>query len=182
MNIKTKKIIIIVAITFIVINLFVIGTISYLNKINTKENEFILGTIEPQILQDYDEENNIKENIKIKNIGNSPIYVRVTILYYFKNSDEQIIKDKPVVDSDYSVIFSSSENWVKASDGYYYYKLALKPEDETDNLIDKCIDLNNNLNKKFRIDVIVQAIQTSPTSAVEEAWGLNVVDNKISIE
>lgn len=182
MNIKTKKIIGIVAVIFIVINLFVFGTISYLNKINKKQNEFILGTIEPQILQDYDEENNIKENIKIKNIGNSPIYVRATIVYYFVNSNNQIIKDLPTLDADYSIIFSSSDNWIKSKDGYYYYKLVLNPDEKTDNLIDKYIDINNDINKKVMIDVVVQAIQTYPSSAVEDAWGVNVVDNKISIE
>lgn len=181
MNSKKKKIIIFTTIFLLLVSTIVVSTIAYLNKINKNQNDFVLGTIVPQILQDYNEVDNSRENIRIKNIGNSPIYIRATILYYFQNSDGQIIEGVPVQNADYSIIFSSSENWIKGADGYYYYKLIINPEEITDNLIDSCIDLNNDTNKLFMIDVAVQAIQANPISAVKEVWKVNVVDNEISV-
>lgn len=181
MNGKKKKIIIFVTIFLLLISTIVVSTIAYLNKINKKQNDFVIGTIVPQILQDYNEIDNSRENIRIKNVGNSPIYIRATILYYFQNSDGQIIDGVPVQNADYSLIFSSSENWVKGSDGYYYYKSIINPEEITDNLIDRCLDLNNDINKLFMVDVTVQAIQATPISAVKEAWNVNVVDKEISV-
>ena len=171
----------IVALLVLFSDFLVVGTISYYKKIETKTNSFIIGTVIPKVIETFDTDNNKKENIHIYNDGNFPIYIRVIPVYYFKNNNGELIDDVPVVDNDYSIIFSSSANWIKGNDGYYYYKTLLEPGKKTDNLIEECLEINSSDEKTFFIDVVAQAIQALPTKAVEEAWGITIIDNVIQI-
>lgn len=175
-----RKLLLIISI--VLTSLFVIGTVAYIFIISSQKNKFILGTVPTEIIETYDEDNNIRENVSIKNVGNTPIYIRVANTYYFVNDDEQIIKDIPEKDVDYLINFSSSNNWILSSDGYYYYKLKINPGDKTDVLIENCSEINKKDNKTFMMDLTVQSIQAIPSRAVKEAWGISVEDNKLIIE
>ena len=177
----SKKKVLIILLILLVTSL-VVGTVAYYFVLNSKSNIFTEGTIKLEIIENFNSENNIKENVLIKNTGNSPIYIRVAILYLFENNDGQIIEDIPIKDTDYTINFSSSNNWVLNSDGYYYYKYPIEPGSNTDILIDNCKQIKEYDDKSFIVDVLAQAIQTNPNKAVKEAWNINVEDNKIMLE
>lgn len=182
MNNRLRKIIIISGLFILFLDFLTVGTVSYFKRLETKSNSFILGTVDPKVVETFDSNNNIRENIYIHNDGNFSIYVRAIPIYYFKNNNKELIDSTPVVNVDYSINFSSSINWIKGSDGYYYYKKPIGPSEDTDNLVDKCLEINTNDENTFFLDVVVQAIQAFPSKAVEEAWNVNVVDNIIEIE
>ena len=178
---KNKKKTIIILLIAIIVTI-IAGTIAYHMVLNSRKNTFEQGFIKTEIIENFNSGNNIKENVLIKNTGNTPMYVRASILYLFENSDGQILDEKPVKDTDYTINFSSSSNWILSNDGYYYYKLPIEPGSNTDILIDNCKQIKEYDNKTFIVDIIVQGIQSNPSKAVIDAWGVDVKDDKITIE
>lgn len=179
MNKAKRYIIIIIMILFLATTRF---SLSYLMTSSESENEFILGTINPVVLETVDKSEKTKKDIKVKNNGNSDIFVRVNIIYNFNDEDNNIIGVTPIIDTDYTVQ-ASSPNWIKdENDGYYYYKYAVSPNETTDNLIDEIKILYNGNDKHVVVNVLAEAIQASPTRAISELWHKHVVDNVIVIE
>ena len=173
---------IIIIIILLLLTLSLTGTIAYLISKSNTINSFIIGTIKPTILETFDEEKAIKENVKIKNDGNSNIYVRVAVLYSFVDENGIILDEVPKKDTDYTIEFSSSSNWILLSDGYYYYKNVLKENEQTDNLIDICKPINKYDDKKLVVEIVSQGIQAKPTKAVTDSWNVNIIDEKIEGE
>jgi len=81
---------------------------------------------------------NINRNVKIENIGNQEMYVRVALNIQGKK-DNLKFDATSLVD-----IKADSENWIY-KDGWYYYKNSIKPNELTDNL---------KINIDFKIDKI----------------------------
>ena len=156
-------------------------TYAFLSKTNTNTNTLVLGTVTPVIMETFDSTNKIKEDVYIKNNGNIDIYVRVALVFSFEDSNGVILSEEPIEDDDYTITFSSSTNWVLGSDGYYYYKDKIPANSRTDILIDSCENIKNYTDKSFTLDIVVQGIQASPSSSVTEAWGVSVVNNRISV-
>lgn len=173
-----------IEITLMVIMLYalVVGystSLAFITRESSITNNFVIGTITPSIEEDFT--NNIKRNVYISNVGNSPSYVRVAILYSFTDLDGKVLFDPPVVNTDYAVSFSNSSNWLSSTDGYYYYKYILDENDSTDILINEIRTLRTFADKKFNADILVESVQVSPDSAVREAWNVNVNNGILSL-
>ena len=174
-----KKSIIIMAIAALLVGTVAAVTVSYISKSSTLSNSFTTGTINPVINETFD--NTTKEDVYISNSGNSPMYVRVAILYSFIRTSGSLLSDIPVENTDYTVSLSSSTNWLHGSDGYYYYKLPLNENEDSDILVDEIRNLANYDDKRLDVDILVQGIQAEPSNAVREAWNVNVNDGVISL-
>jgi len=174
-----KKSILIMVISAVLVGTVAAFTVSYISKTSTRNNSFTVATINPVINETFD--NIVKEDVYISNSGNSPIYVRVAILYSFIGTSGSLLSDIPVENTDYTVSFSSSTNWLHGSDGYYYYKTAIGENEQTDILVDEIRKLTNSADKKLTVDILVQGIQAEPLSAVREAWNVNVNNGVISL-
>ena len=156
-------------------------TIAYLMKNNNIDNEFILGTVSTSVEETF--ENNIKKDVSIKNTGNVNSYIRASIIISYKDSNNVILPDIPVENTDYSIDFSQSPNWIYSSnDGFYYYKLPVEPNSNTDILIDECKQLKEYQDKTFNVDIVTESIQAEPSSAVIEAWDVNITNNILSLK
>ena len=155
-------------------------TIAYLMKNNNIDNEFILGTVSTSVEETF--ENNIKKDVSIKNTGNVNSYIRASIIISYKDSNNVILSDTPIENTDYIIDFSQSTNWIYSNtDGFYYYKLPVEPNTNTDILIDECKDLQEYQDKILNVDIVTQSIQAEPSSAVTEAWGVNITNNVLSL-
>ena len=95
----------------------------------------------------------------IKNTGDTQCFVRVAVVVTQRN-DGVIIAEKP----GYKVILNA--NWVKGSDGYYYY---IQPLDI--NGITSGLDVNDVPNG-CTIEIVASAIQT--TAEAVNAWSSGV--------
>lgn len=164
----------------------IIGTVAYIFIYYSKKNTFDLGIVKTQILEDNISSNNSNSNTKnsvfIKNIGNVSIYIRTSVVIYFENNEGQIIEDVPVKNTDYTINYSNSSDWLLLSDGYYYYKSPVLPNGETEILIDEFSPKAQYEDKKVAVDIVTQAIQSKPTKAVEEAWRISLQGNQITLE
>ena len=61
-------------------------------------------------------------------------------------------------------------------DGYYYAKAPVAPKGNTPVLIEKCTEVAANAPDGYTLslEILADAIQSTPTRAVEQAWGVTV--------
>ena len=111
-------------------------------------------------LRDYDE---------ITNIGTVPVYVRALAVVNWEDAHDEhaILPEKPVVGVDLEIAFFT-EGWFLASDGFYYYKKALGPNEHVA-LIANAIQLTEKEGYEMRLEVVSSSIQAS-SDAINAAW------------
>lgn len=104
----------------------VAGIAAYLTVLNSKKNQFTVGYVKSEIVEDYVPPVELKpgitfkKKVSIKNTGPNDCYVRVLVTF---SSSE--IGDKCTLDYDRT-------NWTyNESDGYWYYNEVLKSGEET---------------------------------------------------
>ena len=174
---KKRNLIIILSILLLIT---VSTTIAFLSKKSTIDNSFIIGTVSTQVDETF--ENKVKEDVSIKNTGNVDSYIRAFILISYKDDNDVILTDTPILNTDYSISMSNSTNWIYSNnDGFYYYKLPVEPNNNTDILIDECRELQPHNDKILNVDIITESIQANPATAVTEAWGVSITNNELSL-
>lgn len=176
---KKKRNLIIIS-SIILVATTIATTIAFISKDNTIDNDFLLGTVSTAVDETFT--NNVKEDVSIENTGNVDAYIRAFILISYKDANGVILTDTPAANTDYSMTMSNSTNWLYSStDGFYYYKLPVAPNNNTDILIDECRELQSHNGKILSVDIITQSIQATPSSAVTEAWGVTIANNILSL-
>lgn len=153
-------------------------SIAYLTSRSDISNQFTLGSVDAEIVENFD--GNVKSDVKIRNTGKASAYVRCKIAVYYEvnNGDEDSISTRtPVEGTDYRLSFAEDfdANWFEA-DGIYYYKKPVNSGEETAVLIKECKELAKKANENLVVDISVQAIQSTPEKAVTDAWKKVVVD------
>ena len=154
----------------------VTGSVAYLIEQNSLKNNFLIGEVKTEVIENFDKNNKIKQDVKIKNIGNVPIYIRSKIVFSWKDKQGNILEGIPEENIDYSIKFSETSNWMKSNDGYYYYKKVIEQNTSTDILIEECKQLKEYEDKILEVSIANQAIQGNPTKAVTESWKVQVGD------
>lgn len=150
------------------------GTVAYLaTSAGPVVNTFTPGSTEISI--DEKTDGPAKTEIKVKNDGDVPVYVRVMLVATYQNSDNQVCGQHEAVAVPG---FELGTDWVKGDDGFYYYTKAVTTE--TTSLIkDKSsITLSQAYDGcVMHIEILAQSIQAEPTTAVTEAWGVTVAND-----
>ena len=146
------------------------GTLAWLFDSSGKlENKFYVPDAEIEIKEEFD--GNVKRDVGVKNTGKTKVYVRVMLVETWRNSGDQVVA-KP---EDAKVIYDwGSDDWKTGPGGYYYYTKPLAEGDTTPNLLDSAICTVPEGEALLKLEVVAQAIQSIPTDAVEEAWGVEV--------
>lgn len=183
---KNKRLIIknslFMQISILLLICLVTGSVAYLIKQNSLKNEFLIGEVKTEVMEEFNINNKIKQNVRIKNIGNVPIYIRAKIVISWKDKQGNILEGIPEQNVDYSIKFSKTSNWMKSNDGYYYYKKAIEQNTYTDILIEECKQLKEYEDKILEVSIANQAIQGSPIKAVIEAWDVQVIDEMLVLK
>ena len=147
------------------------GTLAWLTAdTEPVKNIFDPAQVSCEVLEEFNSSTGAKENVRIKNTSDIPAYIRVRLVGYNKDAEGNIIggavewlKDIPI---------EPSENWFQVGN-YYYYKLPVEPDKNTDNLIANCMLKNGQV-----LEILAEAIQSQPSDAVESAWAdVDVVEN-----
>lgn len=142
------------------------GTIAWLNaETDPVVNSFSYGKITTEIEEKF--ENNVKENVAAKNTGSTDAFIRIKLVSYRTNATGQRIGGAAPLQS-----FTLGKNWVKYGD-YYYYTLPVTPTHSTGILVDRIelVTYDDADGGYQSIDVIAEAIQSTPVQAVKDAWG-----------
>lgn len=156
------------------------------------ENDFVPGKVACQVLEDFGAESgtSVKRNVRVKNIGNTDAYIRVLLVFTWKDEDGNIFSNKPQEGEDYQIVMDDLTNWImqKSDAGvYFYYKKPVAPDAETSKLIDSLRQIAGvtgpeNGKYKLSVDILADAVQADPPQAVKDSWGVDVENGEIKVQ
>lgn len=148
------------------------GTVAYLvTATDPVTNTFTPTSASTTIEEKF--ENNVKNDVTIKNNGDVDVYIRAAVVITWQDSSGKVLGQVPVAGTDYTITWSMVD-WIgPKSDGYYYYKKPVSKNESTGVLFTDCkpkkaapVD-----GYTLHVEIISEAIQAEPTTAVQEAWG-----------
>lgn len=155
------------------------------------ENDFVPGKVACQVLENFGAENgtSVKRNVRVQNTGNTDAYIRVLLVFTWKDKDGNIFSNKPQEGIDYQ-INKNLTDWIKQeSDAgtYYYYKKPVARDAETDVLIELLRQADGvtgpeNGKYKLSVDILADAVQADPPEAVADSWGVAVENDEIKVQ
>lgn len=153
--------------TAVLLALAIGGTVAWLS---TKDapitNTFTPSHVACSVTENFD--GTTKKNVNVKNTGDTEAYIRVKLVAYRVNKDNQHIGGKAEIPT-----FKPGDGWVKSGD-YYYYTLPVAPEKKPEADLISSITLESYTDVDGghqAIDVMAEAIQSVPEDAVKAAWG-----------
>lgn len=151
-------------------------TVCYLTgRTEEKVNPFSIGEVTVTVTESFN--GSVKSNVKIKNTGTAPAYIRVKAVPGWYNADGTMAAVP--VGGTYSC--SVGSGWVRA--GSYYCTAPVEPGDDTPVLfgsVSPASGLGEEYDGlKFHFDVLADAVQANGTDdttgnpIVMEAWGVD---------
>ena len=171
----------------LVLVLGIVGTtLAWLtDKTNALPNNFTYAKVSCEVSEEVGENNTWKNNVRIQNTGNTDAYIRATYVVTIRDEEGNILYDAYET-KQFQNYMDNLEHWInndgfwqKGIDGYWYYRLPVPPNKETNNLFrissisSLYIRINGTL-RKTHIEILASAVQAMPTNAVEDAWGATV--------
>lgn len=169
----SKKMIVLLAALFLIFTVSAGGTLAYLiTSTDDVTNTFTPSEVEITLKEDFD--GSTKENVKVTNTGDTDAYIRAAVVVTWKK-DGAIYGKVPDEGKDYRIEWTK-DGWTEGSDGFYYYKEPVAAKGETGVLFTECAPVIANIPEgyKFHVEVIAQGVQSKPSNAVVEAWGVTV--------
>lgn len=131
------------------------------------QNNFTYAHVSCRIDEKF--ENGVKSDVQIQNTGDIPAYIRARIVVTWKDANGNV-SAVPVKNTDYTIAFNETD-WTQQGD-YWYCKTAVNPNGFTPVLITKCEKTGNAPDGyNLSVEILADAIQSEPASAVMEAWG-----------
>lgn len=148
-------------------------TLALMSRSTNIKNTFDSPKIMCEVSETF--EDNVKSNICIVNTGEYVSYVRVKLISYWVYEDGTVAPIASVMPE-----IELLSDWIE-SDGIYYYTKSIEPEASTTalckpiTLVTKSDDSGNTVVYQV-VEIISEAIQANPHSAVKEAWRVDVND------
>ena len=163
-------------------------TVGFLStKTEPVQNDFTYGKVSCEVLETFGKDNNryIKRDVRIKNTGNTSAYIRVLLVFTWKDENGNVYVNKPQINKDYQINPDISNGWSIYQNSIgtfsYYYKYPVAAGDETPNLIDSLSQIPGVVgpeNGKYAlsVEIVADAVQAEPADAVKDAWDGATVD------
>ena len=153
------------------------GTVAYLVT-NTAPvvNTFTPGVVSCEIDETFD--GTTKSNVYVTNTGNTNAYIRAAIIVTWKDAAGNIAATVPAKGTDYTLELNETD-WVE-HDGYYYYKGSVAPNAQTENLIETCTAKNPYGDYTLSVEILADAIQSTPSNAVESSWHVSISNGSVT--
>lgn len=133
------------------------------------KNIFNPANVEIKTYEDFD--GTVKKNVNVENTGDTDVYIRVKLVTYMQDA-----KGNPTSATASIPPFDHGDDWLLI-DGIYYYTKPVASGDKTSDLIG---DVGITLIRGQVVEVLAEAIQATPTTAVTETWGVTVDDGLIT--
>lgn len=155
------------------------------------ENNFVPGKVACQVLEKFGKDY-VKRDVSVKNTGNTDAYIRVLLVFTWKDDKGNIFSNKPQNDKDYQINMDNMNltDWImQESDAgvYFYYKKRVAPSAETGKLIESLYQIATvtgpeNGKYKLSVDILADAVQADPPQAVKDSWGVDVENGEIKVQ
>lgn len=156
------------------------GTLAYLTmKTDPIQNRFTPSQVSCTVTEDFN--GTVKKNVNVTNDSDIEAYIRVKLVSYRVNNDTE---PKRIGGTATIPEFNPGTNWFKYGD-YYYYTLPVAPGQEPayDLIGNPGISLTESYDDadggKQVIEVMAEAIQSSPASAVGQSWGVTISQGSV---
>ena len=156
----------------LVIGMVVGGTVAWLStKSAPITNTFLPSKVACEVTESFNGRTGVKSNVNVKNTGDIDAYIRVKLVTYRVNDEGDHIGGIAKIPD-----FTPGAGWVENGDNYYYTQPVAPGEQPEISLIDR-ITLTDSYDDadggKQVIEVMAEAIQSTPAKAVTEAWGVD---------
>ena len=185
MRAKTWKALIVAALAVVILTAAVGGTMAWLStQTQDLTNTFVPAKVTCAVVEDFTDKTT-KKDVRIQNTGTTDAYIRAMIVANWCTAADANGKTKVV--APYAVNASHfpglpGSDWVE-HDGFYYYTLPVAPGQTTGNLFTSCTP--NNAEKPegadhLEVNIICQAVQSTPAAAVGEAWKVTIAPNSVT--
>ena len=155
------------------------STVAFLAaKTEPVENSFEYANVSCVVAQNVDTDGSI---VQVKNTGTISAYIRAAVVANWIDVDGNIAASVP---EGYSYdLTCSSGSWAQGTDGFFYYLLPVAPGALTEGSLLTCtVACPETPEYTLSVEVLTEAIQSTPASAVNEAWNVAVDgDGKLSV-
>lgn len=149
-------------------------TLAYL-KANTSPVTNTFTAAKSDIKIDENVENGEKSSIQVENIGTATSYVRVKLVMNWVDGNGKVVSGGKLPE-----VALNESDWFVQDDIYYYTK-PVGPKDSTANLLkDPITQLNAPEGCHLEVTVLAESIQAAPSTAVEGAWAVKVVNGVLT--
>ena len=153
------------------------GTLAYLlTQTESVTNTFTPSKVACTVTENFN--GTTKSYVNVQNTGDTEAYIRVKLVTYRVNDAGQHIGGTATIPT-----FTPGTNWVEHS-GYYYYTLPVAPNERPAVDLISSITLEDSYTDadggKQVIEVMAEAIQSSPAKAVGKSWGVSISEGSVT--
>ncbi len=176
-HMKRKKHTIFLIALILAIDIAAGSTLAFLvTQTNSVKNTFNHSNVACEVVEDtfINFQSEEKANVKVQNTGDTESYIRAAILVNWKDEKGNVYAIAPEEKIDYKIELNE-DTWDWGSDGFYYYKKPVSPEETTDVLINRCYPTGSGVEGYgLSVEILASAIQSTPAKAVENSWEVKV--------
>lgn len=150
------------------------GTLAYL-KAHTPPVTNTFTAAEPGTEIEETTDNGVKSSIRVRNTGTAAAYVRVKLVMNWVDGNGNVVSGGNLPE-----VALNEPDWFM-QDGIYYYTKSVAPKDSTANLLkDPITQPNAPEGCHLEVTVLAESIQAAPSTAVEGAWAVTVVNGTLT--
>ena len=163
-------------------------TLAFMFKKAEKTNQFIPAEVSCAVREKLDN-NEVdgtaavggeKADVRVENTGNVKEFIRLRLVSYYVDANGDIVG---TVSSQYPNL-SLKNGWIDGANHTYYYPSPIDPGGMTEILCEPFtlgqMQLADGKTVYQVIEVIAEAVQAEPISAVQEAWGVTVENGVVT--
>lgn len=172
-NIRLNRTAVLIMAVLLLLGAAVGSTVAFLiDKSEPVENTFEYAKVSCEVTEEF--KNNTKEHVQVKNTGTTDAYIRATYVVNWLDQDGNIAASDPAGYS-YNVKENPDEKWTNGTDGYFYYLTPVAPGASTEGSLLTCtVTYPKNPEYTLSVEILAEAIQSTPDKAVREAWGVSI--------
>ena len=155
------------------------ATVAFLTtKTEPVKNTFEYAKVSCEVTESVDMY--ARRYVQVRNTGTIDAYIRATYVVNWVDALGNIVAFDPEGYS-YSLTENPDSKWTKIGD-YYYYLTPVAPNDSTPGSLLTCTaTYPDNPEYTLSVEVLAEAIQSTPENAVTDAWNVTV-SSKPTIE
>ena len=116
----------------------------------------------------------VTDTMGVKNTGTAQAYIRASYAVNWLDGEGIIAAVTP---EGYSYDLEKGIQWEEGGDGYFYYPEPVDPGGETPSLLTCIVSCPEDPEYTLSVEVVAEAIQSTPAEAAEDAWGVRVSDD-----
>ena len=151
-----------------------------ITKTEPVENTFEYAKVSCEVTETFDM--NAGRCVQVRNTGTIDAYIRATYVVNWVDAQGRIAASDPEGYS-YSLTENPDSAWTE-KDGYFYYTSSIAPGASTAGSLLACkVTYPENPEYTLSVEVLAEAIQSTPDNAVQDAWGVTVnADGKLTVQ